>query len=55
MSLFLLSYFFFLLEKERERALLTTLRFLIKTGLTTLFDDFDDDFDDFDDERDDAL
>ena len=54
MSLFLLSYFSSFLRK-RERALLTTLRFLIKTGLTTLFDDFDDDFDDFDDERDDAL
>ena len=53
MSLFCCRIFFFLLEKERERAL-TTLRFL-KTGLTTLFDDFDDDFDDFDDERDDAL
>ena len=31
---------------------MTTLRFLIKTGLTTLFDDFDDDFDDFDDDDD---
>ena len=41
--------FFFLLEKERERALTT--RFL-KTGTT--FDDFDDFDDDFDDERDDT-